>query len=82
MKNKGQIQSGLHLIVRFALFLFALIVTIMFVYPIFSVSQFVGSDMSCSESFTFMCFVNYAVLPIVFILVILLLIKFLVGDSG
>lgn len=79
--NKRGMAPNIHIIGRFILFIFVLVILFMFVSPIFDVSSVVRSEMGCSETFTFMCFVAMAALPLLFIIVLSLILKYLLGGE-
>lgn len=81
MEEKSLYTFGSALMLaRFMLFIFILVIAIMFYAPIHDVAQTSYETMSCSEDFTFMCFLAKAALPLIFIIVIALGIKYLTGD--
>lgn len=72
-------QTNMFIIGRFIIFVFILVLLYMFFSPILGISDFSMEEMVCSENYTFICFLAQFTLPLLFIIIFLLAIKYLVG---
>lgn len=80
--KKGQIYNYFNafMLARFTLFIFLIVILYLFITPVFYVARETQKSMDCASTFTFMCFIAYATLPVLFIIVMALSLKYLVGE--